>query len=290
MSAAQPEPTPARRGLWLAVAVVTGLLALTTWDALRNSGGGSPVALRRAAFDGDEATVRRLIAAHPEWIDLPGSTNGQTRLLGDLFKRAKKTLHGPPRTSSREDPEQQFLEFEGVGATPLWHALARTNRGVAKLLLESNANVHLPLKTGFPMACVAAMSGDTNILSVLEERGVKLDSPEPLSRMTPMQYAVIGNNPSVLMYLVERGLHVNETNRWGYTALHYAANFNRFQTVQFLATNGADWTIRTKVGLTAMDMAWKNATNRTGSSDALLIASWLEAYTATNQPPPKPSP
>lgn len=285
MSAAQPEPKPTRRGLWLAVVVVGGLLALTTWDAVRNSGGNSPTALRRAAFDGNEATVRHLIDAHPEWIDLPGSTNAQNPIFSGLYNKAMKALHGPPPSHTQRDPGQQFLELEGVGATSLWHALARTNIGIAKLLLEANASVQPNLKTGFPLICAAAMAGDTNLVSALEARGVKLDTPEPLARMTPLQYAVIGNNLSVLRFLVGRGINVNETNRWGYTALHYAANSDRYPMVQFLTTNGADWTHRTKAGLTALDMAWKNATDSSGSSDALVIATWLEAFTATNSPP-----
>jgi hypothetical protein len=128
MTAAQTKPKPARRRLWLAVAVVASLLALTTWDALRNSGGNSPAALRRAAFYGDEATVRRLIAAHPEWVDLPGSTNGQASMFGGLYGKTMKALGKAPPTSAttRGDPETQFRELEAVGATPVWHALAGT--------------------------------------------------------------------------------------------------------------------------------------------------------------------
>lgn len=290
MPTTTPEQKPNRRGLWLAVAVVVALLVLTTWDVVRNSDRSSPAALRRAAFDGDEATVRRLLAAHPEWIDSVGSTNGLAPMFGGLYDKAMKSLGRSHPSGSRANPEVQFREMEGVGATPLWHALARTNIVTASFLVESGANVRVSLTTGFPIVCFAALVGDTNLLASLEKRGARLDVPEPIVRMTPLQYAVIGRSLPMLSFLAGRGLPLNETNRWGYTSLHYAANFSHLPMVEFLATNGADWTMRTKAGLTAFDMAWKNATNGSGHADALVVATWLEAFAATNQPPAKPAP
>jgi hypothetical protein len=288
MAVTQPELKPKPRGLWLAVAVLVALLALTSWDVLRNADRSSPAALRRAAFDGDEATVRRLIAAHPEWIDSVGSTNGQAPMVVGLYDKAMKSFGKSRSPGSRADRESKFREMEGVGATPLWHALARTNIGTACLLIEVGANVHASLTTKFPIVCSAALVGDTNLLTSLEKRGARLDAPEPLTRMTPLQYAVIGRSLPMLSFLAGRGLPLNETNRWGYTALHYAANFSHLPMVEFLATSGADWTLRTKVGLTAFDMAWKNATNGSGHAESLAVATWLEAFAATNKPPTKP--
>lgn len=286
MTDAQPEPKPARRGLWLAIVVVVGLLALTTWDVLRNSDRSSPAALRRAAFDGDEATVRRLIAAHPEWIDSVGSTNGLAPVLGDLYGKAMKTFGKSPPSSSHSDPEKQFQQLEGLGATPLFHAVAGKRVSVAMILLEAQANPRAKLLYGWPVVFAAVAIGDINLMAELERRGAKLDVLETRSGMTLLHYAVYGQRPEMLNFLIERGLSVNATNRAGMTPLHFAVAIRKLPMVEFLATNGTDLTIASAGGDTAFDLALKNATDSTG----IPILTWLEAFAATNRPPAKPAP
>lgn len=290
MPTAQPELKPNRRGLWLAVAVVVALLALTTWDVLRNSDRSSPAALRRAAFDGDEATVRRLIAAHPEWIDSVGSTNGQTRVLGGLFDKAMKALGKvSPSSSFGNDPEKQFQELESLGATPLFHATVRTNLNIAKLLAETGATARQDLRNGFPLIFAATLIGDTNYLSMLVARGARLDSRVPVSRFSLIHYGVFSRKVEMLHFLHGRGLSVNETNWTGLTPLHLAVNIDELSMVQFLATNGADFTLTTTGGRTACDLALTRSTAIRGTS-APAVLSWLEAFAATNQPAAKPAP
>lgn len=114
MPTTQPDLKPNRRGLWLAVAVVVALLALASWVVLHNFDRSSPAALRRAAFDGDQATVRRLITAHPEWIDSVVPTNGLAQMFSGLYDKAMKAV-GKPRPSSFGNPEREFREQEGLG-------------------------------------------------------------------------------------------------------------------------------------------------------------------------------
>lgn len=272
--------------MWLVVVVVAGLLAFTTWDVVRNSDRSSPAALRRAAFDGDEATVRRLIAAHPEWIDSVGSTNGLTPMLGGLYDKTMKTLGRSPQSSSHGDPEKQFLELEGLGATPLFHAVVRKHVGSAMILLEARADPRAKLLYGWPLIFAAVPTCDTNLMIELEKRGAKLDAVEPRSTWTLLHYAVQLDNPEFLKFLIERGIPINATNRAGMTPLHYAVGMRRLRTVQFLTTNGTDVRIVSNRGETALDLAMKNISEPSG----LVIFNWLEAYIATNQSPAKPAP
>ena len=285
MTTAPPESKPTRRGLWLAVAVVVGLLALTTWDTLRNSDRSSPAALRRAAFDGDEATVRRLSTAHPEWIDMPGSTNGQTRVLDGLYDKTMSALGKPSASVTHADLEKVFREWEAFGATPLFHAVVRKHVGTARLLVEARANVRAKLTNGQPLVFMVTLTGDTNLLAMLEARGARLDEPEPRSTMMLIHYAIHSGREEMLRFLIGRGLSVNATNSFGYTPLHLAAMQARLDLVQVLAMNGADLGLIDNRGHTALVYA---RTSR--SPNATAVVTWLETYAATNQPPTKPAP
>ena len=288
MPTAQPELKPNRRGLWLAVAAVVALLALTTWDVVRQSGGGggSAAELRRAAFDGDEGTVRRIIAAHPEWIDIVGSTNGQTRVLGGLYDKAMKSFGKSPSAVSPGDPDKYFQLLEGLGATPLFHAIVRKRLGTAMFLLEARANPSAMLVTGSPVVFTTVAVGDTNLMAELVRRGAKLDVLDKSSDMTLLHYAAMCQRPEMLTFLIERGLSANTTNRAGLTPMHFAVNFRKLPIVEILATNGADLTIASSRGETALDHAAKNATDSNGAA----ILAWLEAFASTNQAPAKPAP
>lgn len=290
MTAAEPDSKTTRRGLWLAVVVVVGLLALTTWDVLRNSDRSSPAALRRAAFDGDEATVRRLIAAHPEWIDMPGSTNGQTRLLGNLYDKATTALGKPPSSSPNDDPDKTFQSWEGLGPTPLFHAVARKHVGTALILLEAGAHTRAKLSTGHTIVPAAINAGDTNLLAALERRGANLNELDPGTSMTALHHATFNQRPEMLLYLLgRRSLSVNVTDRRGYTPLLYVAGRARLDFVQILVTNGADLTMTNGRGMTALDLARVRAAS-SADSNTVAVVDWLEAYAATNQPPAKPVP
>lgn len=289
MPDAQSTPKSTRRGLWLAVVVVIGLLALTTLDALRNSGGNSPAALRRAAFDGDEVTVRRLISEHPEWIDIPGSTNGQTRVLGDFYDKAMKSLGKSAPPSSHGDPEQKFRNWEAFGPTPLFHAVAQKRIGTALILIEAGANTRTKLSTGQPIVTMAAYVGYTNLMSALQRRGANLHELEPGTGMTALHQAAYGERPGMLLYLIGRGLPVNSTNRGGVTPLHIVAGHARLDFMQLLVTNGADLTLTNRRGDTALDVARLRLLHR-ADTNALAVVTWLEAYAATNPPSAKSAP
>ena len=274
----------------MTVAAVVALLALTTWDVLRNSDRSSSAALRRAAFDGDEATVRRLIKAHPEWIDSIGSTNGQNRILGDLYDKAMKEFGKSPSAPSPIDPELHFQRLEGLGATSLFHAVVRKHVATAMMLLDAGAHARTKLSTGQSIVLSAIYVGDTNLLVALERRGANLNELDPGTSMTVLHHATFSQRPEALLYLLGRkNLLVNVTDRRGFTPLHYVAGSARLGFVQILVTNGADLTLTNGRGMTALDLARMRDAQST-DSNTVAVVDWLEAFAATNQPPAKPAP
>lgn len=293
MTAAKPEPKPARRGLWLVV-VVIGLLAVTTWDVLRNSNHSSPAALRRAAFDGDEATVRRLVKAHPEWIDSVGSAKAPTSAAGGLLEVTLIALGkpAPSPTSPEGVREELFLELEASGSTPLMHAATRKHLGVARLLVDAGANLRADRWSGWPLVALARYAtelGNTNFLVALKARGAMLHSGETEYEWGLLHAAVQSGRAEVLRFLIAHGHSVNGRDRSGGTPLHLAVHFSRLDLVQMLATNGADLSLVAFFRGTPLDEARKAAATNP-SSNATAVATWLEAFAATNQPPAKPAP
>ncbi len=298
MTEPESPPTPRRRPWPVALALV-GFLALTTWDVLRNAKGNSPVALRRAAFDGDDATVRRLIAAHPEWVDSVGSTNRSTSVVGSLYEKAMQAIGKSPGTSPREDLESQFQEAEGLGATPLFLAIVQKHLGIAMILLDAGANPRVKLVPGQSMVPFAVYLADTNLVAALERRGANLKEVEPHSARSLLHLAVEGGEHGgeveMIQFLLARGLPVNVMKHGGTTPLHIAASRSRLDLVQLLVANGADLTSVNARGETALDVA-RSSGLRKGkdpsrvNTHALAVVTWLEAFTATNQPPANPPP
>ncbi|KAF0174938.1 MAG: ankyrin repeat protein [Limisphaerales bacterium] len=277
------------RKLWLLSAVIAGLLALTTWDVLRNSSGSSPAALRRAAFEGDEATVRRLIAAHPQWINSVGSTNGRTSALTSHFTKIKRELGLTTSSRASGDREGLFRELEGAGSTPLFNAMAARHVGLAMTLIESGADPSVKLARGWPLVFAAAQIGDTNLMTAMMKRGVRLDVLEPGSGMTILHNAAFSQKPEMLSFLIAHGLSVNATNYRGVTPLDIAIGRSKLDLVQVLATNGADLEPNPARGYDALEAARRQASSKT-DPNATAVVTWLEAFIATNQPTAKPAP
>jgi hypothetical protein len=292
MSAAQPKPKPARRGLWLAVVIVGSLLALSTWEVVRTAGENSAAALRRAAFDGDEAKVRRILAAHPEWIDVGGSTNTQVHPSASVAEIIQIALGkpAPPPSSPEGRHEEEFREIEASGATALVHAVMRKQDRVAQLLLKSGASVRVNDQYGDPLVTYVVSRANTNLLASFEAHGAMRHAIETGCEPYLLHDAVHGGRVEMIQHIMRRGAHSLEvTNSVGGTPLWLAIASHRVDLVQLLATNGANLTCVPARGETAIQVARQMASTYP-SSNATAVVTWLEAYTATNQPPPKPSP
>lgn len=296
MSAAQPEPKPARRGLWLAVVVVVALLALSTWDTVRNAGENSAAALRRAAFDGDEAMVRRILAAHPEWIDSVGATNSlkppkpaayglwEITLMAALGKPAPSP---PPLEAHREE---RFLKLESLGSTALVHAVMQKHLIVARILLTAGASVRVKDEFGYPLVGYAVWQCDTNFLAALESRGAMRYAVETGYEPYLLHMAIHSKRIEMVQRIMSRGRHSLEvTNSIGGTPLWLAIASHRVDLVQLLATNGASFICVPARGETALEVA-RHTASAYPSSNATAVVTWLEAFAATNQPPIKPAP
>ncbi len=277
----ETTPPRSRRKLWPVVMVLATLLALTTWDALRKPSGETGKALRRAASDGDEFNVRRIVQAHPELIDtVPAPGEGES-LFESWCNRAARLLgRKPPYPKIDPVERRQMREM-----TPLWLAFRSRHSSIVNYLVSAGANVNVVPPEVPPLILLAARFGDTNLMALLISHGASIEQREPGSGATVMHYAALARTPEMLSFLIERGLAVNALSRVGTTPLHVAIDSHQLPLVQFLATNGADLFCPNSRGSTPLDAARCYATNRFGGSNALVVAAWLESFAATNKPP-----
>lgn len=283
----EAPPTRPRRKLWPVALVITTLLALTTWDVLRNIGGSHGEALRRAAYDGDETTVRRIVAAHPEVID---SVNRSAAVIQRLREAAVR--YGGSDFAPTDWPDlSSFESLEVCKPTALFLAVLRTNLGTAKFLTESGADVNVRPKGYYPVAFTAMMAtGDTNFLGLLAKRGARLDIQDPEFGMTLFHLAAYQpQNPEMHRFLLDNRVPVNARSHDGKTALDWAVSWDRPVLLQFLLENGADWTLADGQGRTPLSRARKTA-GLAFKTNAPAILAMLEGYDATNKPPAKSAP
>ena len=175
----------------------------------------------------------------------------------------------------------------GESATPALNLLLD---GGAEVRIA--AGQHAPMFNATPFF-LAAYSGNTEILPRLHQAGDKLDEPMVLigtssataiagavrlgnlavarklldmgvsadeldrSGITLLDRAVLGNQVEMAQLLIARGADVNRADRIGFTALLYAASidFGDSAMIDLLLKSGAHADVRTKDGLTALDLA-----------------------------------
>ena len=140
-----------------------------------------------------------------------------------------------------------------IGATPLWLAAASRNIDAMRLLADAGADPHLA-------------TTETVFLAGASGRRINY-----IAKTTPLMHVagvgrILGNwhdynagemtfALEALQLLVNLGADVNETNDYGFTALHGAAYIGADPVVQFLADHGAKLDVMDKLGQTPLSVA-----------------------------------
>ena len=105
--------------------------------------------------------------------------------------------------------------------------------------------------------CVAAQSGQLEVVKRLIEDGIKVNEKDSLQR-TPLVCAAAAGNMKVARYLLERGANANAASgrgMGGATPLLAAVMANKLKLVQMLVESGADLDFKGDEGMTALEYA-----------------------------------
>lgn len=133
--------------------------------------------------------------------------------------------------------------------SPLHTAVLWKNTQIVKLLLSSGADVHGA--GGYPPIIIAP---NMEIYNILIKAGASPYTKGPDGRTCLMGAAAFGD-VKIITELLRLGLEVNAQDDYGITPLMYAINSEKEEKVKLLLEHGADVSIVSKYGETAMKIA-----------------------------------
>jgi ankyrin repeat protein len=172
------------------------------------------------------------------------------------------------------------------GQTPLHRAMVSGSEAITRMLVEAGAEVNGRDSQGIIPIHLAAQRKHTAIVTFLLEKGAEVDAFDAFKRR-PLHMAIIGSedlvvksiiksgadykyqdtggnnylllaagsgNPDVTTTFLDLDLGVNSTNKSGLTPLHAASQNGHVKVVEVLEKRGADLSLKTKNGNTALDL------------------------------------
>lgn len=144
------------------------------------------------------------------------------------------------------------INTSGYNFTPLTRALDNENIELAKLLIESGADVNLKNHNNKYPLCMACDIGDLSLVKYMISKGANVNVTGK-ENYTPLLYAADCDSKDsleIVKLLVEKGAKVNVASENGYTPLILAGwdRYNSFEIIKYLVNNKADINAKTKDG------------------------------------------
>ena len=169
------------------------------------------------------------------------------------------------------DGPSSKMGLDITGATPFWRAAFAQDVVAMTLLVEHGADVNIPTALPDPgLRNGVGGSGRQPDGRIMEDSGLPI-MPEGTPNMYPIHAAagggymglgafLINNVPNnfvnAVKYLIEEhGADVDLPDSWGYTPLHYASVRGGNDLINYLVSKGADVTVPSRLGQSAVDMA-----------------------------------
>lgn len=167
------------------------------------------------------------------------------------------------------------------GTTMLqWGLLNKSTVGL-ETLLGAGADPALADSSGATVVHFAALANDPSYLDILLAHKADPNTPNGITRVTPLVSALMGNREVQFAKLLAAGAQPNRPDRMGDTPLHVAAKINAFDRVLDLLEAGADPTARNNIGSTFQRYAYQTPA-KVMTDEALTkreaISAWLRAH------------
>jgi len=148
------------------------------------------------------------------------------------------------------------------GASPLFYAVWSGNLEVTRVLLSRGADARQAMKLGGQGAItpfdMAVFQGDHAIVRQLASAGLDLNTFDDFG-VSLLDSAVLGNDIGMARTLLGLGAKVDLVDELSFTPLMHASSvyFGDTGMVELLVASGADRALKSKDGLTALDLARK---------------------------------
>ncbi|XP_060063835.1 protein fem-1 homolog CG6966-like [Ylistrum balloti] len=137
---------------------------------------------------------------------------------------------------------------------PIWSAAISGRLDIAKALIENGANVHGCSDTKSTAVRAACYSNNVDMVKYLVEHGADVNIPNK-NGATCLMNAI--ECKELCEFLIQSGAKVNaqESGRDKLTALHYAVNYQKLDTIKVLLKHGADVNLKTVDGISSVLLA-----------------------------------
>ena len=198
----------------------------------------------KAIQSDDVASLKQIFASQPE-LAAERDENGNSPLLISAYYGRSAMV--------------RVILDQGVRPN-LFEACAAGLAGdVARLLKENPRLVGDRSHDGWTPLHLAAFFGRLELVKLLLDAGASMLTISNNNESNlPINAAAAGRRNDVVRLLVERGCPPDaRASDQGYTALHLAANNGNVELVEFLLRSGADRSLKTGSGETAIDLAVK---------------------------------
>ncbi|KID85906.1 Ankyrin repeat-containing domain protein [Metarhizium guizhouense ARSEF 977] len=141
------------------------------------------------------------------------------------------------------------------GGTALWHAVVKGHKAVVELLLEKGANIDSKdINEQTPLMAAAAI-GDASMVMFLLEKGADINTKDR-NRRTSLWLASKEPDAAIVKLLLEKGAHVDpQDDDQGRTPLIWAVIRRDESLVSLLLQNGASCEMKDKDGRTPLSWA-----------------------------------
>jgi ankyrin repeat protein len=138
--------------------------------------------------------------------------------------------------------------------TPLFIAAMNNRTAIVRHLLAAGARTDVVDGDGWTPLHFAAMDDNEPLVVALLGAGCPADALNH-DGLPPLHYAAMNNRAATQVRLVAAGVNLNYDPRGDATPLMVAAKNGRLELVRLLLDHGADPTVRSPEGLTAVDYA-----------------------------------
>jgi ankyrin repeat protein len=145
-------------------------------------------------------------------------------------------------------------------ASPLFYAAWTGNIDAVNLFAERGADLRRKMLVAGIVALspaeMAVFQGDAEMVRLLVQKGADVNEVDDTG-ISLLSATVLGNDTKMIRTLLALGAHVNEIDEHSLTPLMHAAliDYGDTEVVQLLLEAGADPSVKSKDGLTALDLA-----------------------------------
>ena len=153
-----------------------------------------------------------------------------------------------PRAQPTEEMKAVF-ESRRLGWTPLYWAVLAGNTKMVQLLLDYGAKIDDSDWRGVSALLVAIWRNDQELLSLLIQQGADPNSAQ--TTRSPLHAAAALDNVEIATSLLGYGAEIDYLDRFGRTALFWAAIPGHLDMVKFLLESGANVDVKDEKGRSA---------------------------------------